>query len=77
MDEIPVWNNIISETTIEQAGKRANGACPVFVCLTANTGETKCKLFLVFKSAKEEEFRTKAIIAIPKNIWVTEELTID
>ena len=77
MDEIPVWNNIMLETTIEQVGKRTNGTCPVFISLTANTSETKCKLFLVFMSAKEEGFRTKAVIAIPKNIWVTEELTVD
>ena len=61
MDEIPVWNDIISNTPFEKIGAKkvslkstGNEKVRVSVCLTGKAYGTKCKPFIVFASAKRE-----------------------
>ena len=58
MDETPVWNDIILNTTVEKTGAKevllkstGNEKVHVSVCLTGKADGTKCKLFIVLASA--------------------------
>ena len=61
MDETPVCNDMVSNTTVEktdlkEVSMKSTGHCEicVSVCLTAKAHETKLKRFIVFKGAKGE-----------------------
>ena len=80
MDKRPVWNNMISDNTIEKTGAKevllkstGNEKVCVKVCLTGKADGTKCKPFIVFAGAKREskafheEFKRKCSIATSVN----------
>ena len=90
MDEMPVWSDMVSQTTVDHVGKRTitmkitgHEKCCVSVCLAEKAYGTKLKPFVVFKGAKREvadlniEFKTKAVVAISENAWMNTELTDD
>ena len=61
MDETSVWNDMVSSTTVEQAGAKdvplktiGYKKVQVLVCLTANWVGTELKPFIVFVGAKQE-----------------------
>ena len=88
MDEMPVWSDMVSETTIDTTGKKTvtlkstgHQKSRVSVCLAAKDDGTKLKPFIVFKQAKREvaplhqKFKSQAYIAGSVNAWMTKELT--
>ena len=88
MDEIPVWRDMKSETTIDTPGKESitikttgHVKVRVFVCLTAKAHGTKLKPAVVFKGAKrkvaalKQEFQHRAVIATSANAWMNTEIT--
>ena len=78
MDETPVWNDIVSNTTVEKTGDKVH----VSVCLTWKTDGTRLKPFIIFKGAKQEsialhdEFHRQCSVARSGNGWMNEELTL-
>ena len=62
MDETPVWNDMVSETTVDTTGKKTGQTLKttgheksrVSVCLAAKPDGTKLKPMIVFKGAKRE-----------------------
>ena len=89
MDEIAVWNNMVSETTVEATSAKdvqmkSTGyekVC-VSVCLAVKLDRTKLKPFIVFGAAKREsksldaEYNQQSSVASSSNIWINEELTL-
>lgn len=88
MGETPVWCDMISETTIDAAGKKSitlktigHEKARVSVCLAAKADGTKPKPMVVFKGAKREvaalnqEFKHRTVIATSGNAWMDTELT--
>ena len=71
MDETPVWNDMVSNTTVEKTGskevpmKSTGHKVRVSVCLAGKADGCKCRPFIVFKGAKQaskalhEEFKRK------------------
>ena len=89
MDETVVWNDMVSNTTVEKTGsKEANmkstghDQVRVSVCLTGKADGTRLKPFIVFKGAKREckalhdEFNRKCSVASSANGWMNEDLTL-
>ena len=61
MDETSVWNDMVSNTTIDKQGANSvclkttgHEKCMVSVCLAAKADGTKLKPFAVFLAAKRE-----------------------
>ena len=59
MDETPVWNNMVSNTSVEKTGSKVvpmksteHNKVRVSVCLTGKWDGTTLKPFIVFKEAK-------------------------
>ena len=89
MDETAVWNNMVSETTVEatiakDVPMKSTGhekVC-VSVCLAVKLDGTKLKPFIVFGAAKREsksldaEYNQQSSVASSSNIWINEELTL-
>ena len=89
MDEIAVWNNMVSETTVKATSAKdvqmkSTGyekVC-VSVCLAVKLDRTKLKPFIVFGAAKREsksldaEYNQQSSVASSSNIWINEELTL-
>ena len=88
MDETVVWNDMISNTTIEKRGAHTvslkstgHEKLKITVCLTAAADGSKKKPFIVFKGATcevkrlNEQFKTKCVIASSDNGWMDEPLT--
>ena len=74
-DELTVWADMVSDTTVDKTGARTittkstgHEKCHVFVCLTAKADGPKLKPFIVFKNAKRQtkalskEFKTQCVI---------------
>ena len=89
MDATPVWNNMVSNTTVEKTGSKEvpvklteHDKVRVSVCLTGKADGTRLKPFIVFKGAKREskalhdEFHRQGPVASSANGWMNEELTL-
>ena len=89
MDETPVWNNMVSDVTVEKSGKKTismkttgHEKVLVSVCLAARADGRKLKPLIVFRGAKREvktlneQFKQKCIISTSSNAWTNEELTL-
>ena len=89
MDETPVWNDIVSNTTVEKTGSKevpmkltGHDKVHVSVCLTGKTDRTRLKPFIIFKGAKREsaalhdKFHRECSVARSGNRWMNEELTL-
>ena len=83
MHETAVWNDMISNTTLEKRGAHTvnlkstgHEKSKITVCLTAAADGTKKKPFIVFKGAKREvkklneEFKTRCVVASSDNGWM-------
>ena len=90
MDETAVWQDMLSNTTVDSIGHNTiamkttgHEKTKVSVCLTAKADRTKLKPFIVFPGAKREtkllneEFKAKCVVASSSNGWMKEELTLD
>ena len=75
MDETPVWNDMVSNTTVEKTGSKevtmkstGHDKARVSVCLAGKADGSKCKPFIVFKGAKRKskslhkEFKRKCSV---------------
>ena len=89
MDERPVWNDMVSDTTVEktdskEVSMKSTGDVKVCVsvCLTGKADGTSLKPFIIFKRAKRgskalhNEFHRKCSVASSSNGWMNEELTL-
>ena len=89
MDETAVWNDMVSNTTVEKTGSKevnmkstGHDKVHVSVCLTGKADRTRLKPFIVFKGAKREskalhnEFNRKCSVASSANGWMNEDLTL-
>ena len=90
MDGTPVWDDMVSNTTIDRVGASSinlkttgHEKVMVTVCLSARADGTKLKPFVVFRAAKREtkkpneDFRHKCIVTTSSNAWMNEELTLN
>ena len=88
MDKRPVWNDMVSNTTVEKKGSKevpmkstGHDKVRVSVGLTGKADGTRLKSFIVFKGAKREskalhdEFHRQCSVASSANGWMNEELT--
>ena len=88
MDEIPVWSDMVSQTTVHVCGKKpitmktaGHEKSRVSVCLAARADGTKLKPIIVFKGAVREtkvlpqEFKGQAVTASSPNGWMDTDLT--
>ena len=88
MAETSVWNDMVSNTTIDKQGAKSvclkttgYEKCMVSVCLAAKADGTKSKPFSVFRAAKREsksldkEFKFLCVIKSSDNAWRNEDLT--
>ena len=89
MDETPVWNDMVSSTTVDKTGSKdvplkttGHEKVRVSVCLAAKGDGTKLKPFVVFAGAKREskalheEYKRQCSVASSTNGWMNEELTL-
>ena len=89
MDETPVWNDMVSSTTVDKTGSKdvplkttGDEKNRVSVCLAAKGDGTKLKPFVVFAGAKREskalheEYKRQCSVASSTNGWMNEELTL-
>ena len=89
MDEIPVWNDTVSSTTVNKSGtkdvppkKTGHEKVRVSVCLAARGDGTKLKPFVVFAGVKHElkalheEYKRQCSVASSSNGWMNEELAL-
>ena len=88
MAETPVWNDMVSQTTVDACGKKmitmkTTGLkkSRVFLCLAARADGTKLKPMIVSKGAFRgtkillQEFKGQAVIASSPNGWMDTDLT--
>ena len=88
-DETPVWNNLVSNTTVEKTGSKevsmkstGHVKVRVSVFLTGKAVGTRLELFMILKEAKREskalhgEFHRQCSVASTANGWMNEELTL-
>ena len=89
IDETAVWNDMVSETTVEATGAKdvpmkstGHEKVRVSVCLAAKLDGTKLKPFIVFGAAKREskslhdEYKRQCSVASSSDAWMNEELTL-
>ena len=89
MDETAVWNDMVSNTTVEKTGSKevnmkttGHDKVHVSVCLAGKVDGTRLKPFIVYKGAKREseslhdEFNRKCSVASSANRWMNEDLTL-
>ena len=89
MDETAVWNDMISNTTVQKTGSKevnmkstGHDKVRVYVCLTGKADGTRLKPFNVFRGVKREskalhdEFNRKCSVASSANGWMNEDLTL-
>ena len=78
MDETPVWQEMLSDTTVDTTGHEK---VRISVCLAAKADGTKLKPMIVFGGAKREvkklseEFKGRCVVASSSNAWMNDELT--
>ena len=90
MDETPVWDDMVSNTTVDKVGATSvnlkttgHEKVMVTVCLSARADRTKLKPFIVFRGAKQEskklneDYKHKCVIATSANAWMNEALTLN
>ena len=83
MDETSVWNDMMSNTTIDKQGANSvclkttgHEKCMVSVCLAAKADGTKLKPFVVFRAVKreskslDEEFESRCVVKSSGNEWM-------
>ena len=88
MDETAVWNDMISNTTVEKRGAHSvnlkttgHEKSKITICLTATADGRKKKPLIVFKGAKREvkklneEFKSRCIVVTSVSGWMNDELT--
>ena len=88
MDETSVWNDMVSNTTIDMQGAKfvclkttGQEKYMVSVCLAAKSNGNKLKPFVVFRAAKreskslDEEYKSRCVVKSSGNNWMNEELT--
>ena len=88
MDETSIWNDMVSNTTIDKQGVKSvclkttgHEKYMVSVGLAAKADGTKLQSFVVFCAAKreskslEEEFKSRCVVESSANAWINEELT--
>ena len=89
MDQTSVWNDVVSNTTVEKTGSKefpmkstGHDKSHVSVCLTGKADGTRLKPFIIFKWAKREskaihdEFHRQCSVASSANGYMNEELTL-
>ena len=89
IDETAVWNDMVSETTVEATGAKdapmksiGHEKVRVSVCLAAKLDGTKLKPSNVFGAAKREskslhdEYKRQCFVVSSSNAWMNEELTL-
>ena len=89
MDDTPVWDDMVSNTTVDTKGEKSvclktmgHEKCMVSVCLAAKADGTKLKPLIVFRAAKreskalDEEFKSRCVIETSGNAWMNEDLTL-
>ena len=89
VDEMSVWNDMVSNTTVEKTGSKevnmkstGHDKVRVSVCLTGKADGIRLIPFIVFKGTKREskalhdEFNRKCSVASSANGWVIEDLTL-
>ena len=89
VDETPVWNDMLSNTTVEKIGSKkvpvkstGHDKVRVSICLTGKADGTRLKPFIIFKGAKREskalrnKFHRKCSVASSANRWMNEELML-
>ena len=89
MDETAVWNDMVSETTVEATGAKdvpmkstGHEKVRVSVCLAAKLDGTKLKPFIVFGAAKREskslhdEYKRQCSVVSSSDAWMNGELTL-
>ena len=89
MDETPVWNDMVSNTTVDKQGAKSvclkttgHEKCMISLCLTAKADGTKLKPLIVFRAAKlesktlDDEFKGCCVVTTSGKAWMNEELTI-
>ena len=90
MEEKLVWNDMVSNTTVEKTGSKevpmkstGHDKVHVSICLTGKVDGTRLKPFILFKGAKQEsiifiyihnEFSRKCSVSSSTNKWMNEEL---
>ena len=90
MDEIPVWEDMVSNTTVDRMGAsyinlKTTGHEKVMVAvyLSARADSTKLKPFIVFRAAKREtkklneDLKHKCVVTTSSNAWMNEDLTLN
>ena len=88
IDETTIWNNMISNTTVEKHGTHSvntkttgHEKSKITVCLTATFDGVKKKPFFVFRGAKRdvkrlnEEYKARCIVTSSASGWMDEPLT--
>ena len=80
-DKTPVWNDMVSNTTVEKTGSKevpmkssGDDKVHVSVCLTGKADGTR--LAKRESTALHEEFHRQCSVASSANGWMTEELTL-
>ena len=89
MDEIPVWNDTVSSTTVNKSGikdvppkKTGHEKVRMSVCFAARGDGTKLKPFVAFAGVKHElkalheEYKRQCSVASSSNGWMNEELAL-
>ena len=89
MDETPVWNDMVSSTTVDKTGSKDvplkitdHEKVKVSVCFAAKGDGTKLKPFVVFVGAKRdskalyEEYKRQSSVTSSTNGWMNEVLTL-
>ena len=89
MGETPVWNDMVSNTTVEETGSKevpmkstGQDKVRVSVFLAGEVDGTRLKPFIVFKRTNQEskahhnEFNRQCSAASSANGWMNEELTL-
>ena len=90
MDETPVWDDMVSDTTVDKVGATSvnlkttgHEKVMVTVCLSTQADGTKLKIFILFRGTKREskklneDYKHKCVIATSANAWMNEELTLN
>ena len=88
MDKMPVWVDMVSETTVDSVGKKSivmkttsHDKSRVSLCLFAKTDRNKLKPLIAFKDAKgevatlQQKLKNRAVIVSSKNSWINTKLT--
>ena len=89
MDETAVWNDVVSEATVEATGANdvpikstGHETVCVSVCLAAKLDEAKLEQFIAFGAVKREskslhdEYKRQCSVVSSSNTWMNQELIL-